>query len=232
MFSLKSRLAIVLSLVFLAGSAALAQVPSAGSPTGINAAFVKLFGPGAAFTAKADALVIDKSQQTVVQLPMDFAALDSKVRLEINMEQMKSKDLPAGAIASLKEAGKSRVISILRPDKQTSYIIYPGVQSYMSVPLAKGEAEAFEKGLKMEKTALGKETLDGHACVKNKVTIRNDKGAVLEAITWNAADLKDFPLQIEMKEKENTVRMHFSQVSLTKPDARQFEVPPGYGLMK
>jgi hypothetical protein len=68
--------------------------------------------------------------------------------------------------------------------------------------------------------------------VKNKVTIRNDKGAVLEAITWNAADLKDFPLQIEMKEKGNTVRMHFTQLQFTKPDPQQFDVPPAYGLMK
>ncbi|HWU39050.1 MAG TPA: DUF4412 domain-containing protein, partial [Candidatus Acidoferrum sp.] len=107
-----------------------------------------------------------------------------------------------------------------------------GVQSYLSIPLVKGDGEASEKGLKLEKIALGKETLDGHACVKNKASIRNDKGSVLEAITWNAADLKDFPLQIEMKEKENTVRMHFTQVSLAKPDDRQFEVPAGYGLMK
>ena len=77
-------------------------------------------------------------------------------------------------------------------------------KKYQSMPLAKGEAEALEKGLKVEKTALGKETIDGHACVKNKVVVKNEQGAVLEAITWNATDLKDFPLQIEMKEKDNT----------------------------
>ena len=38
--------------------------------------------------------------------------------------------------------------------------------------------------------------------MKNKVVVKNDKGPVLEAVTWNAADLKDFPLQIEMKEKD------------------------------
>ena len=35
-----------------------------------------------------------------------------------------------------------------------------------------------------------------------------------------------------MKDKENTVRMHFTQVSFAKPDAKQFELPSDYGLMK
>jgi len=221
-----------LLLVWLAGSGAVAQVPSAGSPTGINAAFIKLFGPGAAFTAKADTRVFDKSQTEVVRLPMDFAALHGKVRLEINMEQMQGKNLPASTLASLKQAGMDRVISISRPDKQATYVVYPGIQSYLNIPLAKGEVEALEKGLKLEKTALGKETLDGHACVKNKVVIRNDKGSVLEAITWNAADLKDFPLQIQMNDKGNTVQMHFTQISFAEPDVKQFELPANYGLMK
>ena len=123
---------------------------------------------------------------------------------------MQSKDFTASTLASLKQAGMDRMVSIFRPDKKATYVIYPGVQSYLIIPLAKGEAEALEKGLKLEKTALGKETIDGHPCVKNKVVVKNDKGPVLEAVTWNATDLKDFPLQIEMKEKDNTVLMHFT----------------------
>ena len=108
----------------------------------------------------------------------------------------------------------------------------PASRATRSIALAKGEAEASEKGLKLEKTALGKETIDGHACVKNKVVVKSGKGPVLEAVTWNATDLKDFPLQIEMKEKDNTVRMRFTQVRFVKPDAKQFEVPANYGRMK
>jgi hypothetical protein len=35
-----------------------------------------------------------------------------------------------------------------------------------------------------------------------------------------------------MKERGNTVRMHFTQLRFTKPDPQQFDVPPAYGLMK
>jgi hypothetical protein len=68
--------------------------------------------------------------------------------------------------------------------------------------------------------------------VKNTVVVKDAKGPVLQAVTWNAADLKDFPLQIEMKEKVNTVRMRFTQLRFAKPDPKQFEVPAAYGLMK
>ena len=68
--------------------------------------------------------------------------------------------------------------------------------------------------------------------MKYKVVVKDTNGPVLQAVTCNAADLKDFPLQIEMKEKINTVRMHFTQLRFTKPDPQQFDVPAAYGLMK
>jgi len=231
-FSTKAQLPAMLLLVMLASHAALAQVPVAGSGTGINVAFVKLFGPASAFTAKVETQVVDPYQQEVVRMPMDFAALDGKVRLEINLAQIQSKDFPAATLDKLKQAGLDRMVSVFRPDKKATYLIYPGVQSYQEVALTKGETEASEKGLKLEKTALGKETIDGQPCVKNKCIVRDGKATVFEAVTWNAAGLREFPLRIEMKEKANTVRMRFSQVRFVKPDAKQFELPANYGRMK
>ncbi|HOX58916.1 MAG TPA: hypothetical protein P5205_16920 [Candidatus Paceibacterota bacterium] len=227
-----ARLLVAVSAALLMDGTAFAQIPAAGSPAGINAAFVKLFGAVTTFTARAEARVIDRSQQETVRMPMDWAALDGKVRLEINLEQMTNKDLPPGTVASLKQSGMARIVSLFRPDQKATYVVYPGVQSYQNVPLAPGEVEAAQKGLKLEKSALGKETIEGHACVKNKVVVKGEKGAVLEAITWNAADLKDFPMQIEMKEKQTTVRLRFSQVQFARPDAKQFDLPANYGLMK
>lgn len=230
--TLKARIPVALFLVLLSGSAAVAQAPSTGTPTAINTAFVKLFGAVGSFTAKVNTQVLDPYQKEVVRLLMDFATFEGKVRIEINLAQMQSKDLPPSKIAELKESGMERIISLFRPDKKVTYVVYPGIQSYQTIPLAKEDTDAFEKGLKLEKTALGKETLDGHDCVKYKVVVKDTNGPVLQAVTWNAADLKDFPLQIEMKEKINTVRMHFTQLRFTKPDPQQFDVPAAYGLMK
>ena len=230
--SLKTPLPTALAILLLASQAGLAQMPGASSRTGINAAFVKLFGTAGAFSAKVNTRVLDPSQKELVRMPMEFAALDNKVRLEINLGQTQGKDFTASTIATLKQAGMDRMISVFRPDKMATYIIYPGVQSYQIMPMPKAEAETFAKGFKLEKSALGKETIDGHACVKNKVVVQGDKGPVLEVTTWNATDLKDFPVQIGMRDNENTVLMGFSQVRFAKPDASQFELPAGYSQMK
>ena len=231
-FSLKARLLAALPFLLPAGHLAFAQVPGTGVPTGVNAAFAKLFGNVNAFTAKLETRLIDPYHAEIVRMPVDFAVLDSKVRLEINLAQMQSTDFSASKLASLKQAGMDRMITVFRPDKKATYVIYPGVQSYQEFPLAIGEAEAFEKGLTLEKAVLGKETIDGHPCVKNEVIVKDGKGPVLEAVTWNATDLKDFPLQVQMKQKENTVRMNFTQVRFVKPDAKQFDLPANYGQMK
>jgi hypothetical protein len=230
--TLTARLWAVVPATLLAVGTAQAQIPAAGSPPGLNSAYLRLFADHPAFTARVETQVLDAAQKETVRMPLDWATRDGNVRLEVNLEQMVSQDTPAGAIASLKQAGMSRVISLVRPDKKITYVLYPGVQTYQSFPQAPAEAEMVAKGLKVEKTALGKETVDGHACVKNKVIVRGYKGPVLEVISWNATDLKDFPIQVEMKEKQSTVRMRYTQVRFERPDAKQFELSTNYGLMK
>jgi hypothetical protein len=232
LFSLKAVLWAALPAGLLVGQGTVAQVPTAGSATGVNAAFMKLFGSLGAFTARLETRVLDRSENPLVRIPMEFASLDGKVRLEMDLGQVQSKDFTPSTLATLKQAGMDRMVSIFRPDKKLTYLIYPGVQSYQELAQPKAETEAAEKGLKLEKSPLGKDTLDGHPCVKNTVVVKSGGGAVLEAVTWNATDLKDFPIQIEMKEKDKTVSMHLTDVRFVKPDNKQFDVPAGYGLMK
>jgi hypothetical protein len=232
MKSLNPRLTGLLALALLALNAANAQIPTSGSPTGLNAAFVKLFGNVTAFSARLNTQVFDKSGKEWVSMPMQFATLDNKVRLDISLEQTTSRDLPASMISGLKNAGMERIVSIFRPDRQMTFILYPSAKKYMTMALAKGETEAMQKGLQVQKTALGQEKIDGHTCVKNRVVIKNDKGPVLEATTWNAADLKDLPIQIETAEKDKRVIMRFTQVQFAKPDPKLFDVPADYMQMQ
>src|ERR1035441_7335202 len=101
-----------LLVVLLAGQVAVAQVPSAGSGTGVNAAFVKLFGSVGAFTAKAETRVLDRSQNQLVRMPMEFASADGKVRLDIDLSQVQSKDFTASTLDTIKRAGMDRFTSI------------------------------------------------------------------------------------------------------------------------
>ena len=76
--------------------------------------------------------------------------------------------------------------------------------------------------------ALGKETVAGHPCVKNKVTMTAGDKQTQEFTVWNATDLKDFPVQIQTAAKEGSLLMRYSNIKFVKPDAAQFEPPTGY----
>src|SRR5438552_3419239 len=79
------------------------------------------------------------------------------------------------------------------------------------------EATAATQNYKIAKTELGKETIDGHVTKKTKMVITDSKGVKQEAITWNSADLKGFPVQVQMTEKGTTVLMRYRNVNLNKP---------------
>src|SRR5947207_3029284 len=81
------RLALAAILVTGAAGVAHAQL-SAGGPPGWNAAMSKLFGDIKAFSAKAEMRALDKSGQPAIQVPMNFALLDNKVRMDIDMTQV------------------------------------------------------------------------------------------------------------------------------------------------
>jgi hypothetical protein len=223
----RSAAVMILLGLSLNGPGARAQV-NAAAPGGMNAALARLFGKVTAFTATVDARVIDPSQKDSVRMPMHFADLDGKMRIEIDLTQVQSKALSAQQLQAMEQAGLRTLVSIIRPDKKTSYILYPGVQNYSVVPMPKTEAEALSKRLAIDTTALGRETVDGHRCVKNRVVVKDDAKVILEATTWNATDLKNFPVRIETKDQGSTSILSFRQIQFERPDAKLFEVPDGY----
>lgn len=222
--------AVGLGLMWLlvSGLAADAQMPGGAGPAGMSAALSKLFGATTAFSARGEMQVTDAAHNEVAFWPMDFALLDRRIRVKIDLTETRNKDMPAGTAATLKRIGMSQVISIIRPDKKLVYVIYPDQQVLLSMPLPKEDYEGSDQAPKIAKTPLGKETIDGHPCVKNRVIISGANGQSAEAITWDATDLKDLPIQIETQEKGSTSIVRFKQVQFARPTEGLFEAPSGY----
>jgi hypothetical protein len=162
-----------------------------------------------------------------LQMPSAVASADTKLRMDVDVKLIKSSSMAPAMVMMFQQAGKDRVTSVIRPDNKATYIIYPNARVYSSLPLGAADAEIATQ--KIEKKALGKETMDGHPCVRNQSTVKSAKGTVLlQATTWNASDLKDFPIQIEMKENGNSTIMHFMNVNLANPDPKLFDIPAGF----
>lgn len=212
--------------VVLFSASVQAQLPGGGQ-AGLNASLLKLLGDVAGFKAKAEVRVEEKGQNSPMTMTVDFFYLEGKARLDLDMNTIKSKQLPPETLAGFKAAGMDKVTTIVRPDRKSALIVYPATQGYVEMPMSKDEAADMERKYKIEKTRVGNETIDGHPCEKCKVVVSADTGQKHEAIVWYATDLKSFPLKVQLDQQQMIVVMHYRDVKLERPNATQFEPPAG-----
>lgn len=195
------------------------------SSAGLGAGLVKLFGDTRAFSAKADVRSYRDKVETL-RAPMNFSLLAGNIRMEFDLATVQGKAVRPLEIKMLTQAGLNQVTSIMRMDKRVNHLVFARAQSYIDMEISREEVEAAEKDVQVTRTPLGKETIDKHPCAKTKVVVKNAKGALLlDAITWNAEDMKSFPVQISLQTREGTTLIRFSQVQLANPPAGQFAPP-------
>jgi hypothetical protein len=208
----------------------LAQPGPGGGPGmgGMDLSFMKLFGDNTGFTAQSQMKITDSSGAEVMSMSAAVAVSDGKMRMDVDMANMKGAMIPPGALAQMKQMGMDHTISVTRPDKKLAYVIYPGLKMYASMPIPDDALKSLNSKAKVDKTELGKETIDGHPCVKNKMTIADDAGKAHEFTVWNATDLKDFPVQFQTSDNGQTIVSTYKGVRLSAPDAKQFEPPSDY----
>jgi Domain of unknown function (DUF4412) len=226
---MKTTQILLVGAVFAAVLSARGQVgPGGAAASGISlsGSTAKLFGENNAFTATMEMQA--GSAQGPVVVPGKLAYLEGKSRFEMDTTEAKSSAIPPGAAAQMKAMGMDKIIVISRPDKKVTYMIYPGLKAYVEMPLQDADSEKSDSDFKMESTEIGKESLVGHECVKNKVVVTDKDGSKHEKTVWNAPDLNKFPVKIEQTEGGNLSTMTFKDVKLSKPDAKQFDPPTDF----
>ena len=195
-----------------------AQLAGGGSMPNFSGALSKFFGDNKAFSANVQ---MDVKGPEEASMPGKVALLDGKTRFEMDMSQLKTSRMPQAVLDQMKTMGMDKLILITEPAKKSSLLIYPGLQSYVSMPMKDADAAGADE-FKVEFTDLGKEKVDGHDCVKSKAVVTDSKGESHEATLWSATDMKKFPIKITQSEKGNETTMLFSQIKLEKPDAALF----------
>ncbi|HYG25183.1 MAG TPA: DUF4412 domain-containing protein [Verrucomicrobiae bacterium] len=183
----------------------------------------KLFGDNQAFSAAVQSEVKMSGGETI-SVPGKMSFDSGKSRFEMNMSEAKGSAMPPQMAEQMKTMGMDQMVIISRPEEKQSYMVYPGLKAYAQMPMPEEAAKAGT--LKIETTEIGKETVDGHPCVKNKAVVTDEKGTKHESTVWNATDLKNFPVKIETTEQGMAMKLSFKNVKLSKPEASQFN-PPG-----
>ncbi len=188
----------------------------------------KIFGSATAFSATAVMTMRDKNGKITATTETEMAMLDGKVRSEMDLTKVRGSDAPEQSNEEkqlLAGLGINRTVSIVRPDQKLVYMVFPNLNAYCAEPL-QGGSPTDAASAKIEKKELGKETVDGHPCVKSLVTITT-KNEKIEATVWEAMDLKNFPVKSQYSSKEGSVVATFKNLKLDKPAAALFEPPAG-----
>lgn len=200
--------------------------PSKGMP--MEGAMTELFGEHKAFSAVMEFSGSGQGMNGTMSMPGKMALLDGKSRFEIDLSRAKGAGMNAEMGEQMKSMGFAEIITLTRTDKKQMYIIYPGLKSYVEQPMPAGTADTTEPKTKVVTTEIGKETVEGHPCIKNKAVVTDEKGEKHEALVWNATDLKKFPVKIESSDKGQKAVLLFKDIKMEKPDAKLFELPEGY----
>jgi len=229
---MKSKLpSLLVALLGLALLSAHAQPGGGGmgAPKGpsFGGSLSKLLGENSAFSAAIEIQTEGPSGDNVT-IPGKMSFNEGKSRLEIDMSKAMGANMPAEAVAQIKAMGMDLIVIISRPEKKTSYTTFPGLRAYLETAIPDNETPEATSKFKVESTELGKETVEGHPCLKNKVVVTDDKGTNHISTVWNATDLKKFPIKIESTEGGKPMTMLFQQVKLAKPDESQFAAPTDY----
>lgn len=218
MKALIARLSLLAAVSLLTLNLA-AQAP--GMPGGgMDKMFTQLFGKTKSFTAEAE---IQASGATIV---MGFSMLDGKMRMETDLSKIKGAQMPPAMVQTMKDMGMDKMVNIVAADQKSMLLVYPGLKSYVAMPVPDDGTAGKEP--KVETTKLGEETVEGQACVKNKVVVTSATGEKHEMTVWNAKELQDFPVQSEFADGPNKATMKFRNIKLAAPDAKGFELPADY----
>lgn len=196
-----------------------------GKPPGVSAALNKIFGKTKAFSAKAQMTAVDASGKELMSGPAEFAFSEGNAYFSMDLSEMKSDRMPPQAAAQMKAFGLSQITSVTKADAKVVYLIYPGLQSYVEMPVSAEDQSISKAETKTEK--LGEETINGFECVKNKTTISYD-GKSEEILAWNAKKLNDFPVRVVYSDGGQKVTMDYKDIKQEKPDAKLFTTPAGF----
>ena len=194
----------------------------------ISTVIKKLCGEQPSFSADATVdLTETGSTQTMMIMPSKFTFSGNDMRWDLDAGQMSGSAMPPEAAAALRDAKLDKMCFIARLDKKAGYVVFPGVQAYIYFPIPESEiSQALEtaKDIKLKTEVLGKETVDGYDCTKNRITVPKEADLHEEAIVWSAAILKNYPIKLEIGTPDGKMIFHFRDVKFDTPPVGTFDV--------
>ncbi len=160
----------------------------------------------------------------LAQSPFEFQQFSTTMVMQQGQHpQMSMKMYRSGNLMRTDMPGGSYAIT--HTDTRTTYMVMGGHCMQMQAPPRNDPFATASEDAKVERSAAGSGTVDGHSCKIENVTVIPKNGKPTTMKVWEAQDLKGFPVKIEMQTEQGPATMLYRDVSFDKPAASVFEHP-------
>jgi hypothetical protein len=215
-------------LFFALTVTATAQIESMASKAPwMQGLFLKMSPNTPEFSAIGQFDLYDPSGKLKLELPMVIAASTNGFRWEADIS--KFLPLPPEAKALAKMMRTDKTIFLIKTEQREVYMLYPDLKAYVPAQIPASALAYFDarsNRAQLQKIYLGKQVIDGHACIKNKIT---DVASTSETcVAWNASDLQGFPVKMLLETGRGIMKLQFQNVVIQNPDPSLFEIPRNY----
>lgn len=124
---------------------------------------------------------------------------------------------------------------IMELSQHNNYMVMNGMCMQMATqPQQNPFAQAQDATI--DRSPAGTDTVDGHACKVENLTVTSHNGKATKMKVWEADDLKGFPVKVEMQTEKGPVTVEYKDISFDAPavslfthpqDCRQMPAMPG-----
>jgi hypothetical protein len=185
----------------------------------VSAILNRVLDKAAPFTAKIILQVAGKAEATASTAMGTLEFKDGNMRCEAKLGEISSAQLTSNARSLVRQINGDIFILLTRADQKTNYLVLPGAQACLVMPLPSLKLSATE--------SFGEENIDGHACLKDKMLVTTPLGATDEVFVWRAKDLKSFPIQVQIVDSGEVFRIVLRDAQTKPALAERFHVPVG-----
>ena len=150
-----------------------------------------------------------------------YAWRNGNFRAELDPQKPKDRK-PADSGGGSFGRGLNQISYITSAEQPVMWMVYSALRGFVEKddPLADYRATP-----RVEKSDLGKDTVDGHPCTKRQVVVTATSGASNAFTVWEADDLNGVPVEILFAKDETKIKVMLSDISTNLPDADLFRVP-------
>jgi len=109
--------------------------------------------------------------------------------------------------------------------QRTTYMVMGNGMCMQTTAQGQPNPFAQARNATVERSPAGTETVDGHTCKVENVTVTPQNGQPSKMKLWEAEDLKGFPIKIEVQSSRGPVTVAYKDVSFSEPAASLFTHP-------